>query len=528
MQTSGAPLDAATRRFMEPRFGHDFSRIRVHTDARASASADAVHARAYTVGSNVSFAADEYAPTTARGRNLIAHELAHTIQQSGGAGASTTGTREGHEREADAAANAINSGATLDVSTSRSAFYVARKPADDKERAAAVAEIEAMNARMEHDRAEEEQDEDAKTGTGRPGLSTPASSPPIPPAADPERILQEAQGRLKLASMALALAERQARRHAFWDGNPSNNTADVKEAFTLDLYWDPNQNGFVRQPYVSAQEDLVAADPDARRLYSDHLWGLTENRQPEKSLPDRLIGFVCKHTEPCSSNQEHTRRDIEGGMSREEATKRASARLLLFGAMLALPGEGPSGPVQVGPRGMPGAGPALIEPAVATPPSGAAEELATPTSDPVLTTGGKSGGPGRGGQAPVDEGATPEVTEDAPTAPIPTGTPPPGELVGEFRITGSKGLKGKTFEREIWGIRATEPVTTKRGLGPVLKLFDDLIGEARAAGATELRVVGKAVTNKYIVKMRRTIEARGGRFTRVDARTVEIVLPVPK
>ena len=85
LQTSGQPLDAATRRFMEPRFGHDFSRVRVHTDARAEASAEAVHARAYTVGSNVAFGANEYAPATARGRELLAHELAHVVQQGAAA-----------------------------------------------------------------------------------------------------------------------------------------------------------------------------------------------------------------------------------------------------------------------------------------------------------------------------------------------------------------------------------------------------------------------------------------------------------
>jgi hypothetical protein len=72
---------------MEPRFGQDFSGVRVHTDARAAASAGAVRAHAYTVGSNIAFAAGAYSPRTAAGQRLLAHELTHTIQQQGGGGA---------------------------------------------------------------------------------------------------------------------------------------------------------------------------------------------------------------------------------------------------------------------------------------------------------------------------------------------------------------------------------------------------------------------------------------------------------
>lgn len=86
--TPGHALDAGTRAFMEPRFGHDFSRVRVHAGTRAAASARAVGAQAYTVGPHVVFGADQYAPRTVDGQRLLAHELAHVVQQSGaGAGA---------------------------------------------------------------------------------------------------------------------------------------------------------------------------------------------------------------------------------------------------------------------------------------------------------------------------------------------------------------------------------------------------------------------------------------------------------
>ncbi len=76
----GQHLDAATRAFMEPGFGRDFSKVRVHTDAKAAESARTVDALAYTVGHDVVFAAGQYAPRTQAGARLLAHELAHTLQ----------------------------------------------------------------------------------------------------------------------------------------------------------------------------------------------------------------------------------------------------------------------------------------------------------------------------------------------------------------------------------------------------------------------------------------------------------------
>jgi hypothetical protein len=77
----GRPLEAPVRDRMESRLGHDFSRVRVHSDAGAAASARAVGAQAYTVGSDVVFGAGGYAPQTTGGASLLAHELAHTVQQ---------------------------------------------------------------------------------------------------------------------------------------------------------------------------------------------------------------------------------------------------------------------------------------------------------------------------------------------------------------------------------------------------------------------------------------------------------------
>ncbi|MDB5791310.1 MAG: hypothetical protein JWQ80_1334, partial [Massilia sp.] len=79
----GRPLDAAVRQDMAQRFGHDFSRVRVHTGPTAAQSARDVSADAYTVGQQIVFAAGRYAPHCLAGQHLLAHELAHTLQQSG-------------------------------------------------------------------------------------------------------------------------------------------------------------------------------------------------------------------------------------------------------------------------------------------------------------------------------------------------------------------------------------------------------------------------------------------------------------
>jgi hypothetical protein len=86
----GHPLDKTTRALMEPRFGHDFSDVRVHTDAKAAQSARAVNALAYTVGRDVVFGAGQFSPYTREGNRLIAHELVHYLQQNGGQASTTS------------------------------------------------------------------------------------------------------------------------------------------------------------------------------------------------------------------------------------------------------------------------------------------------------------------------------------------------------------------------------------------------------------------------------------------------------
>ena len=81
LNSPGRPLETATRTFMEPRFGQDFSSVRVHADAKAAEATRAIHADAFTAGRDIVFDAGRYAPDSASGRRLLSHELAHVAQQ---------------------------------------------------------------------------------------------------------------------------------------------------------------------------------------------------------------------------------------------------------------------------------------------------------------------------------------------------------------------------------------------------------------------------------------------------------------
>lgn len=114
LANGGGSLPDGLRADMEQRFGHEFGLVRLHTHARATESAAAVGARAYTVGRDVVFAAGEYAPDTDAGRRLIAHELAHVVQQdaarapNGRAGITIGAVDDSLEREAETGARRAN------------------------------------------------------------------------------------------------------------------------------------------------------------------------------------------------------------------------------------------------------------------------------------------------------------------------------------------------------------------------------------------------------------------------------------
>jgi hypothetical protein len=114
----GAPLDGSTRAEMEGRFGQSFSDVRVHTDAKASQSAESVGANAYTVGSDIVFRSGQFDAASATGQRTLAHELTHVVQQRSGpvdgtdaqGGIRLSDPSDRFEQAAEATASAVLSG----------------------------------------------------------------------------------------------------------------------------------------------------------------------------------------------------------------------------------------------------------------------------------------------------------------------------------------------------------------------------------------------------------------------------------
>lgn len=138
VRSGGRALDPALRAWAEPRFGRDFSGVRVHADERAAASAQAVDAAAYTAGQHIVFGRHEFRPDTAAGRHLLAHELAHVAQQAPGAEASSGAWQRisppggASEVEAGRAADAVmagSPGAGAALKTPAAPGAIARQPA---------------------------------------------------------------------------------------------------------------------------------------------------------------------------------------------------------------------------------------------------------------------------------------------------------------------------------------------------------------------------------------------------------------
>jgi cell wall-associated NlpC family hydrolase len=175
LHSPGQALDAPARAFFEPRFGHDFSQVRVHADATAAESARAVNALAYTVGRNVVFGAGQYAPRTNAGQRLLAHELTHTIQQAADPGGGQARLGAGPpsnpaEREAEAATQAVSAGQGFSPTTGSSA-QIARQERPDAGTVPAAATDAVVPAVAPA----------ARTDAGVPAAATDAGAPAAAP-----------------------------------------------------------------------------------------------------------------------------------------------------------------------------------------------------------------------------------------------------------------------------------------------------------------------------------------------------------
>jgi Domain of unknown function (DUF4157) len=133
LRSPGQPLDPETRAFMEPRFGHDFTRVKVHADSNAEHSANALNARAWTLGEHVVLGRKQDASAKHGSNWVLAHELAHVVQQEGAAKAISRSSEAGvapandvFEREASAAADRVTAGARASISSAQASPSIRR------------------------------------------------------------------------------------------------------------------------------------------------------------------------------------------------------------------------------------------------------------------------------------------------------------------------------------------------------------------------------------------------------------------
>src|SRR5687767_6390686 len=157
----GSPLDGGTLTEMENRFGQSFEDVRIHTDARASASAESVGANAYTVGSDIVFRSGQFDAASSTGQRTLAHELTHVVQQRSGpvdgndapGGIRLSDPSDRFERAADATADAVMSSRGASATTAAtSAAPTAQRELDEDE--------PAVQTTLQRDALDEEEQED--------------------------------------------------------------------------------------------------------------------------------------------------------------------------------------------------------------------------------------------------------------------------------------------------------------------------------------------------------------------------------
>jgi hypothetical protein len=447
LKSPGQPLDATTRAFMEPRFGRNFARVRVHVDDAASKSAAAVGARAYTLGQHVVFGRGGFDSGSAKGRRLIGHELAHTIQQRG-PGSEAVGQAPHREQEADHAANQVLAGGPVPTLTP-SGVALARQPSADNpvksepeacqalgKLAATPATIDAQLTQIEIVKSQllmasimpgpvtyeviapqlhvlDLQRLQLLRCAASRGSAVKQSSASAQPGDPGARQAQKAQELLN--EEAVRLAGKQAQRHEFWDalekaGGMASFIRRTKEyrkkLIELDLQEEAHfvftgrggkeNTTIVRDPFVSVLEDELKKNREAGDVYGRTLWDLMENKPEEESWFHKGMSVICEHTVPCVNTMDRLHACLDRGMSRKDCQAYALGGLAIDLAPVGAPQDvvplGPGRPVPFGvpgppvpePRGMrPGLPPEPMLPSPSKPMH--AEPVKPPVSEPPRT-----------------------------------------------------------------------------------------------------------------------------------------------
>ena len=322
-------------------------------NARPS-SAAALGANAYTVGQHVVFSSGAWDPVSTKGRRLIAHELVHTIQQRGRP-QPTVACQFGPLPDTPG-------GVAAEIQIVQQQLLVPIQPL----RPALEIRLQALYAQWQ------------KVGGNAPLAATA-------PKPKPKKLTPEEESALKAQAVQLALLEVQRRSFCIFMNERADWYAKLRlqqpafreEMKALHVVYDEKGRSFELDTKWKYTFNSPYADPrspfynhfEAAEVYQDIINAYLyppEQKGIVRKILDPVVHTICEYTEPCSSNMAQFHKDLESGMSRDEAINRGMARLATQALVAAYPTPGPRGPIALPPGGAPPVVP--FEPPGGTPP----------------------------------------------------------------------------------------------------------------------------------------------------------------
>jgi hypothetical protein len=340
---------------MEGAFTADFSAVRVHAGPASERVASGLGARALTAGRDIVFGPGMFRPYTPAGDRLLAHELAHVVQQAGGLprAAIDRGAADPLEQAAETAADQA-------VTSGRVAGLAPVSPGRGESLAYALSHVVQRGSGVSAiQRAPDNEDDYAPVVKGPPPIGSPLL--PYDPNMcggrrcltdkdiDPANLSRIPMSQAELNAEAARLGEKQGKRRRFWDSMEKYPTAIIenfllpqeyfrKSMTDLDTYWDGE--GFRRFPEIDREESEVLDNDEARLIY-DEAWNRAVYQPEEESAFHKAMSWICRYTNPCHDNMEEYHKDLESGMSVQDAQARGLVRIGLFFLPLGQPNDIP-------------------------------------------------------------------------------------------------------------------------------------------------------------------------------------------
>jgi hypothetical protein len=532
LRSPGHPLDLSTRAFMEPRFGYDFSQVRVHSGAVAERSAQDLDAHAFTVGHDIVFGAGRLSPSTEDGRRLIAHELTHVVQQGDAAPvirrqpASSDPEREAAIAEAKAVASVTTEQLEEQAAAEMRLKLIDRRKRDKRygwslalKDKARIEKKHGISAKHQQEiavklRFFEGEGKAAYLGTLGGVLSQYpeqaaeilAGPAPTESAAQPTRQLSCDAAQHQYVLDYEEEPERARCMDIMTDPEFKNNLFDSNidhvEGYAVDgTTWQNVQYDSFKVMAVKYKNGLV--DYFMLDAVGNFYYGAHELITLDFSYLKRKTGYLY----PVYGGQIYTNEVLtphllayKNGLKYQVRDLQTLYTLLtVAGTFAAIIGTY-----------------TLVE--------GFKESLkglrsgkSSQTNEPEST---RTAAP----EAEPEAENVSAIPEEFPGEPTERIVGQVGEQVGDFAIYGEKGLQGDTFQRDIYGLHNLKGKQTDTR--PIMQLAQSFIEEAKASGAARLRIVGHVVKNPNVLRINRLAVLMGGTSKVLGPMEVEIVIPL--